>query len=213
MGEKNAKEALGKIGEGFKDLFGIGKEKLYGTIGEIERQVDKREGFFGNLADIVDDMIDGTQKVYGETRQRLQDTFYTDGKFDAEKAKKFADGTPLAKWGKKSYHALVELAKNGKDAVVNDYRAIVPTQEEMETKYQGIGADAKGVTLLRPDLDACLEFYNMANGELSNVLKAKKLILDAIKASASTNAVELMLYFTYKNQIKLREEVNTYLTN
>jgi hypothetical protein len=75
-----------------------------------------------------------------------------------------------------------------------DYESRVPTNEELHTKYKGIGTIYEG-KLQKTHYEACLNFLSSAEQKIQADAKFRDEILKDIKVSASRNPDELMDYY------------------
>jgi len=192
-------------------------EKKAGELGE---KIEKREGVLGDIANVVEGATqtvkeihykvqekggykavakDAFQKAKGaveETYSKFEQAITTNGKYDSEKAKELLKDSANAtrQFGEKAVHTLADLVKQGARKLGDDYRYVVPSKEERETKYAGIGTKYDGV-LLRKHYDNCLKFYDEAGKKLPKNLKYRDEILTDIKESASGNAKELKNFY------------------
>jgi len=154
----------------------------------------------------------GYRQAMKDSAHSIEDRLFTDGKYDPEKAKELArDGAQTAKvYGKKALDYVVEMGKKGAEkgaeAVKTGYRDLVPTKEERETVYAGIGAKYAGF-LFRPDYEKCLKFHELAKTKLPAALKIRKVLLDDIKASASKDPQDLMGF--YRDETGFGPEADT----
>jgi len=201
-----------------------GKEALYKEVADISQKIENREGGIGKTADLVEGVITQGKKVYHSPQvqlrvkvikdglsalgekgydlyERLRDDISHEGVVDIQKVeeliKKGASATE--KFGEKAVQSLNEMIEKGWAAVKTDYRSIIPSKEELKSKYAGIGTDYKGV-LLRKNIEECLAFYQHAKKRktMANHVKYREEILNYIKASASSNTTELSDYLERK---------------
>jgi len=101
------------------------------------------------------------------------------------------------------------LSEGGR-AVREDYRKFVPTREERETVYAGIGIEYRGI-LLRQNFESCLGFYEQAKKSLPGALRTRAQILADIRASASRDKKELISYYQAKGDADSVRVVKNYL--
>lgn len=201
------------------------RERIYRSAASLAKQVETRTGPFGKAVGGIEimagDFVEGAKVIAGEVQDEtealcmdlkiakrtivrktrelcdyVENTFYTGGKFDSDKAKEALrnQGESLRQYGVKFCRTLAELAERGKDSIVTDFRNYVPTERELNTIYSGIGTEYNG-TLLRPHYESCLSFVTNAGSRLPRGLKFRAQILGDIKASASDNPLELRKYY------------------
>ena len=200
------------------------KKVVYGSRANIGKQVEKREGVVGKIAGTIEDVVEGAVNTGKQIHEQIQskggyrkalqrggqtfidsmkdaynhvaNTFFTDGKIDYEKTRKFFEESadPVRKLGEKAYKSLAELVAKGAETISRDYHQYIPTEEELNTTYKGIGTQYQGF-LFREHFDKCLDFYGQAEIQLPKGARYKRKILDDIKASASSNKDELVEFY------------------
>lgn len=186
------KTPLGKITERAKEM----DKKIKAGGGYAEAA--KRAG--DDIAKFAKEQATKIEKGYHSLQTTLQERFYTDGKFDEAKANKSLENMTHAinEFGSKAAHTLREKLQQGASAIKADYRDMVPTQEERNTKYEGIGADYAGI-LFREHYEKCIAFHEKARKNLPGGLNARKDILSDIKSSASGSLEELEEHYKAKS--------------
>jgi len=194
--ENKAKKGEGIPG-GIADIAkGIGKI-VNTTVNEAKsiHEGIKKQGGYKKMAQ---DTLETVSEKMDEAYQSLEDTFFTNGSFDKEKAKNALNNTAEAtrKYGSKAVQDLSKMIKDNIESIKKDYRSFVPTKEEREGKYRGIGSAYKGNILFRDDFESCLIFYDKARENIPETLKSKKPILKDIKASASKNVADLVEFYS-----------------
>ncbi|MBN2052074.1 hypothetical protein JW756_01085 [Candidatus Woesearchaeota archaeon] len=211
-------EKLDELKGKAKGYIEKGKEAVYKKATEIGQKIETREGRIGKAADIVERTVEEGKRIYygqrvqaglsaikeglsslGEKGCTLYDKLKTEiskeGVVDMQKLEGFLKKGAAAteEFGQKAVQTLTEMVEKGWSAVQADYDKIIPSKEELESKYAGIGTDYKGV-LLRRNCEDCLIFYAEAKKKLPGSLKTREQILSNIKASASANMHELFIY-------------------
>ena len=139
-----------------------------------------------------------------EYHNSFVDTFSTQGNYDPNKVSHLlAHQACVAEtFGVKAVAWLKEQAANTANAVQTDYRRIIPTQQELKTKYAGVGTQYEGI-LLRPHMDSCLAFHREAHGKLPQTDLGFDVMED-IKPHACESADDLVrLYQAQDAQAKL----------
>jgi hypothetical protein len=181
-----------------------GAGKIVKTVAEGAKSVHediKNKGGYRKLAEDtlekVSDKTDSLIEKMNITYQSFEDSFFTNGTFDKEKAKKALANTAEAtrKYGSAAVQNLSKLAIEGVETAKADYRTFIPSKEERKGKYRGIGTAYAGKILFREDFESCLGFCAQADKKLP-ALQTKKAILDDIKASASKNAEDLNKFYS-----------------
>ncbi len=200
------------------------KKNAYGTVASVERALGDPETISGRMKEGLEDIVDAGSELHNEVQSKggyvavakkvgkdlvekvsqtyksIENKLFTEGKFDNKKVNKIlADkGKAIADYGVKAYNTLSESVGKGVDSVKKDYRNFIPSDEELSTKYKGIGTNYEGV-LFRENYEKCLEFYSQVNEELKGV-KYRKTILEDIKASASGSIEELKEFYSQTNK-------------
>ncbi|MGV8086098.1 MAG: hypothetical protein ACP5N1_00570 [Candidatus Woesearchaeota archaeon] len=224
----------------YKDTKKSVKESIAKRVAKAEENIQNRKGIEGNLVNIVDkaiakakttnksvqerggyltvardtldNTVDGLEKFY----KSIDDSLFTNGKFDKEKAKLLAnDGKALIeKYGKKAGQTIYYITKTVSDKVQKNYRELVSTKEERDTIYKGIGTRYSGI-LLKPNYENCLKFYEHAKNAIPKNTKYRRVILKDIKASASADVIDLRDFYKYVEDVRViapkRGVVNRYL--
>jgi hypothetical protein len=139
-----------------KKVYKSTKELVVKRIAKAEENIQNRTGIEGNIANVVDKAIAKAKSTHESVQERggyltvardtidnavdglenfyksIDDSLFTDGKFDKDKAKVLAnDGKALIeKYGKKAGQVIYDVSKNVSDKVQKNYRELVPTKEE-----------------------------------------------------------------------------------
>jgi|ETNmetMinimDraft_2_1059921.scaffolds.fasta_scaffold77950_2 hypothetical protein len=167
-------------------------EKRGGISGILTDAGDRAQGAIDDIADVALDFYERLEARYNQFEQKFEDTFFTDGVYDPDKAEDILSDkvATTREFGARTAKILIDLAKKG----TSDYRELVPTLEERKTVYAGIGQGTDEL-LLRPDLDKCLAFYEESKSTLPNALKVRRGLLEDIKASGAGNKRQLSSYY------------------
>jgi len=204
------------ISGGIADIV-RGAGKIARTVAEgakaIHEDVQKKGGYRKLAEDAAEKISDTTDSLFEKINgayQSFEKSFFTDGIFDEEKAKKALANTAEAtkKYGSVAVQNLSKLVKEGVETAKADYRNFIPSKEEREGKYKGIGTAYAGKILFREDFEACLKFYAKANAKIPADLLAKEHIMNDIKASASKNAGSLIEFYAGANEELVRVKKN-----
>jgi len=129
----------------------------------------------------------------------LKDSIYTDGKFDKDKAQKILENTEdaIKIYGNRAVTKMKEAVAASAEKM-QDYT--IPTQEEIKTKYEGMGSRYKDLhpnaVLFRADYNNCLEFLKVAETFLPSDTRQRVQIIKDIKDSASENRKDLLNFYT-----------------
>ena len=212
--KKRAYNMAGKIESQVEKKEGIpggiadivrGAGKIVKTVADGAKSVHediKNKGGYGKVAgDALEKVADKTDSLFEKmdnAYQSFEDSFFTDGLFDEEKAKQALSNTAEAtkKYGSIAVQNLSKLVKEGVETAKADYRTFIPSKGERGGKYKGIGTAYAGKILFRDDFESCIGFYTEANKKLPQALQTKKAILNDIKASASKNAEDLTKFYS-----------------
>lgn len=207
---KKVQEVKGKIGEtaeGAKktlyEQFGRVEQKGFKGVGELvaegaERITKKAKGIYDevqaqggigqyakNLADKFADFgqkgVESIVTTYKIAEKCLYDSL---GKFSEKQAQEVVDNLPGK--SKEVVQQLIDQIRKGSLTVVSEYRQQVPSREELSDRYKGVGTKKRGV-LLRPALEDCVTYHNIARQHLPGGLNLRKEILDDIKAYVITS--------------------------
>jgi hypothetical protein len=211
------KKHLKEIGEGAKGLLNEGKKAAYGIASKVEKTVTGEGGFIDDAKDLVGkvaseakgvrtfvrekggygaavkegagQIIDAVKGLYGNAEEDFKNTFYTNGKFDSQKAKDALKDKAGAtgRFGKRAVRDISRLIADGARAVGEDYRDYIPSKEERA----GIGDKYKGI-VTREHLNECMAYESFARKKLPGGLKARPQILEDLKYHAATNADDLI---------------------
>jgi hypothetical protein len=192
----SGKDDLRQIMGGASNLLNRAKRGIYRAAGTVEQQVREREGAFGSLANLVDEIVADSRQAYANLSDGIKERFYTDGVFDHEKATDYLGNkaNAIRELGIRGYRTLEKVVHDGVEGVRADFRREIPTQEERTTKYAGFGSDVGGL-LSRPELEDALEFHTRAKRLLPGGLKLRAQILETIKAHALASPEELIDHY------------------
>lgn len=203
-----ARANLRKVRDGLAGLLEEGKEaaidvsqKALQRGRDIHAQVQERGGY-GNvvreslekageaITSVTRSYLDSADRLYGEF---IEEFSTPEGEFDYDKAKAVMTDQAKAvqRFGKKSVDKVAELASTGASKAVTAWNYLVPTREERETTYSGIGSEYSGI-LLRPDYESCLDFYDEARRTMPGGLRSRGEILEVIKAKCCTSPDQLL---------------------
>lgn len=195
------------LNEKIDEATKFGKKVFGGIAGIVKKAVAKGKEIHSDVQE-----KGGYRQVMKDSADSIEDRLFTDGKYDPEKAKELAKGGAQAAkvYGKKALDYVVEMGKKGAEkgaeAVKTGYRDLVPTKEERETVYAGIGSKYAGF-LFRPDYEKCLKFHTEAKAKLPAALKIRSQVLEDIKASASKDPQDLMGF--YRDETGFGPEADT----
>jgi hypothetical protein len=158
----------------------------------LDAKVKARGGYLTVVANAAGGALDAIDDRINNLCDTLEDRLTSDGKFDSDKLKIFlADGAKATReYGAKAVETLTELAQKGAKITADDFRSYFPTENDLRTKYAGIGTVYHGA-LLTEHLDSCLTFYRKAQKAIPKEVSYKSEVLGFIKASASRNPKEL----------------------
>jgi hypothetical protein len=195
-----------------------GAGKIVKTVAEgaksVHEDIKKRGGYgkvAGDALEKVADKIDPLLEKIDKSYQSFEDSFFTGGLFDEEKAKKALSNTAEAtkKYGSIAVQNLSKLVKEGVETAKADYRTFIPSKEERQGKYNGIGTAYAGKILFRDDFESCIGFYAEASKKLPQALQTKEAILNDIKASASKNAEDIIKFYSSgsSKNVHIKEKV------
>lgn len=221
--EESKKRAYGAVARIEHDLY-EGKSVLRGlakTVSDTATKVGGKTKSFhedvkarGGYIKVVDEKLERTGEridaYFNNLEQSIEREFYTDGTFDRIKAKQFLsrEAEVVRVYGQKFFRKVSAAVQTGKDGVIRDYRSYVPTREELETSYAGIGTAYDGI-LLREDFESCLKFLGQVEKKLPLGRQYRNQILVDVKASASANIKELLAFYenSIDNAIKRRGKI------
>ena len=160
----------------------------------LHEEIQRKGGYAQTICDRVDYLGDRLYDRFDDIERAL----FTKGKFDAEKAKAaLGDGArATAVYGVKAVR-YISRAASGAGEAIGSLKNAFPSKWELDTKYKGIGSDYHGI-LFRPHFEDCLKFYAAADGKISPQSRNKPLVLDDIKASASSSIGDLVGYYQEK---------------
>lgn len=149
-------------------------------------------GYRQALTRLGEDIGQRTQRFY----DGVEKSFFTDGEFDPTKAKQTLkdQGAAVERYGRRAYNELSRLATNGAESARVKFREYIPTQEEMNGRYAGIGTDRK--LMFKPELEACLKYHDEAAVKMAPRASYRGQILTDIKSSGSTCLGELMEFYS-----------------
>ncbi len=188
-GIHSGKTLLGRLakytGKGFNDVVEAGKS--------LHEDIRKRGGYKETARQIGEEL----RGYVGGAYKNVEESFFTDREFDSEKAKKTLSDKKrvIAQFGEKTYETFLALANDCNTAVRNKIDQYIPSNEELQTKYAGIGTQNKSI-YLRLHYDTCLAFYENVNSQMPKRAKYRNQILDDIKASASSDKDELLSFYS-----------------
>lgn len=183
------------------------------TASDLKQRFDEAGGLEGIAQSVKEAIESGAEnlgnKVETYLNNTLENTVFTDGVYDPEKAKAFgknvADNAKV--YGARATRAIKSVIDSG----VQDYQAwkkgLFPNQEELLTRYAGIGTDYKGKEpLFRTDYERCRLFHEMSRKYFDAEFvddetgkQAAQALLADIKASASASASEVLEYYQQQN--------------
>ncbi|MFH1589573.1 MAG: hypothetical protein ABIB43_03335 [archaeon] len=217
-GKETVYDAASTVEEQIKERKGFfGKatnvvEKGIDSVKGIHELVQGKGGYKSMATDVKDSITGKVETAYKSVEtayKAVENKFYTDGEYDSGKTKDFLknQGEASLVLGKKAVSKLVELANKGTKLVVNDYRKLVPTADEIMTKYAGIGTQHKGM-LFREHYDSCLDFHDKAKSKIPNALGIRNEILNDIKASASGKLAEMHNFYMEQETPEAQEKLN-----
>ena len=168
---------------------------------ELHEKVKERGGYGELVKQGVEKASQEVDRFYDAVYGPINDTFFTDNEFDKEKTDEFLRDKEEAirRFGRKTIDTITNMASSGVDAIKKDYRDNVPTREELETAYSGIGSDYNGV-LLKPDLDRCIKYHGKAKSKIPSRAKFRGEILDDIKASASATKKDITSFYKISSE-------------
>jgi len=164
----------------------------------------------------VVDALANAPETYDKYHEYISKEFYTDGNYDPKKTEEFFKNkdSNIIKYGKSFYNLaqkmyfvggkVVKTVGHKLDEIVKEN---IPTSEDLETKYAGIGN--KSLIFLKKDYDKCLKFYGIA-GLMLDVKQNNydRAVLDEIlvdiKDSAAGNYKALDSFYT--NSIKVPDK-------
>lgn len=204
---------LGGLAQAAESAVKAGKEAVQTVKGEVEARgglgkivddaTDRLSDVVGRHSDGAEQVLDKTAErangLYDVVEKKIRNAFFTDDKFDGGKAREsLKDGAKVAQeYGVKAAKVLAKYGKMGAEVVVNDFRRHVPSQEDRNGVYAGIGTAYDGF-LMRENYDACLKFATQLDKKLPENLMYRKTIIADAKASASENMTELVAYYATK---------------
>ena len=178
-------DGFDKVASKVDDCVDVAKDKYNNAMNKAEK-----------YADVVTDKISDVIIKADDYLNDLEDKVTTDGKLDRTKMKiMLKDKAQVVKeYGQKGYENLVKIVKDGHASLKEDFRQYVPSKEERETLYAGVGTKYNGL-LFREGYDACLQYENVVFGKIPGQLKLKQEILRDNKESASKNKEELKEFY------------------
>jgi hypothetical protein len=197
---------LKTIGKGLAGIARKVEEKA--TDGTLDRFA---EGLANKVGEVFTVAADGIDRLYN----CIESSAFTDGKYDPEKAKVLLTNTAETTrvYGVKAAKTLLELARTGADKLQTKASDYIPSKEDMK-RYEGIGSAYRGV-LLKPNYEACLNYFDKARRRMPAGVKERNAILADIKANAVVDAQELLdIYLSQeiKPEAKIKA-LKTYLKN
>ncbi|MDD5192045.1 MAG: hypothetical protein PHH54_01600 [Candidatus Nanoarchaeia archaeon] len=185
----------GKVADFVDDTIETGK-KMHGDI--------KNSGGYGAAAKRTGKTISDSfrENVYDRAKRfynSIENDLSTNGEIDPEKVKAILKNKAEAvkKYGSKGYKCLSELASQGVDTIKKDYHKFIPTDEDLRTKYAGIGGNYRGILFIE-DYEACLDFRRKVQRKIPKSTRLRKQILEDIKISASNTKEELVKFYAWQ---------------
>jgi hypothetical protein len=225
-----------------REILGTGKEHTYKGVAKLEEQFENDHGVGGEVNSIVKKarlLLRGikfaSKPLVGNHPEKIAQkakeyynlidaynkgfitTFTTEGEYDETKFNHFLlNKVALSEvYGKKAIDTIVESVKSSATGIHKDYREFIPTQEELKTKYAGIGQTLE-VVLLKPDLEKCLGFHDSVYEALPKSKITPEIMKD-IKDNAITNKNDLLKLYIPKSDegvnIEKANLVLNYLNN
>lgn len=183
-----------EIKSSISDLFSSGKKKLSTAQKNLDSYIDSKK------SELFDDR----------------------GYFDKDKAKMLLEeGVDVAKtYGQRFINTLKKGIAAGAEEL-HKYR--FPSQDDLNSKYAGIGSRNNDKFLFIKDYDECIEFSSRVEQNLTGVNAPNtRLIIQDIKDSVSSNPQELISFYkrvareenTLDETMKLKiKDVERYLMN
>ena len=220
------RDLTGICKKGFEDFCeeaGIGKakkQKVEDVTPEDERFREKHESEGaepqGDYINAVDEFLDefgrGINRALYLHRKR---PYERKPKTEDEKAKEKEGLEETAKrFGEVATRAgkiILNTIKRNIESIfeeegVENYESRVPTEEELQTKYQGIGTIYEG-KLQKTHYEACLSFLNSGKQKIPAGTRFRDEILNDLKTSASRNASELIDYYADIDEKRRKREI------
>lgn len=196
-----------------KDLY----ERLLGFVSDtasnasrLHEEIIAKGGYCALAQKKKQDLEKAISEGVSSARQKVEEDFYNNGKFDCTKAKEYLSdkGKATVAYGEEVYKDLsalldkgVDIAEKGDDYLREQIYKFIPTPEELETKYQGIG----GLLILRSQYDACLEYHKTINNSIPDDEFLKPEILEDIKSFGANNFDRLHDSYADKAMIYLSD--------
>ncbi|MFH1606099.1 MAG: hypothetical protein ABIC91_02030 [Nanoarchaeota archaeon] len=153
-------------------IAGESKKILEEAKGEVQRQIETREGVFGKAADLGETAANKAKEIHKSVQE------------------KGGYGAVVSQTAVK----ISETAKKTYKKVQDELNKIYPTSEELKNDFANIGTKYDK-TLTRERIEDCIKFYNTTEKQIPQDIDLKEEILTDIKKSASTNKIELMVFY------------------
>lgn len=211
-------------------IIEAGKEDVYKGVSAVSQQMDEvKDSDLGQkVGEVASNVVDAVKNFNNDIQSKggygavlkgvyknvsvdleqaansIDSALFTDGEFDTKKAKSLLKNSKesVKLYGQKAVEGISELVGDAKDGVVNDYRSVIPTAEELSGKYAGIGTNYNGI-LIRKNYDKVLRFAKKINRVVPPQVRVKKDVLAEVKANAIQNKTELKTYFG-EDEVKSR---------
>ena len=187
------------IGDAIERLFTRGRKIVDGAVEggkKVHEGIVTRGGYVEAAKRLGSQVDDRIRQFY----RSVEDSLCTDGEFDPQKAKSTLSDSrkAIGLYGEKAYHELSRMVSDGAVLVERKFREYIPTEEELATKYAGIGTQES--ILFRKDYDACLDYHREVERGLSKRATYGKEILNDIKASGSSSKDDLLRFYSARIQ-------------
>src|SRR3989338_216775 len=188
----NEKTVLGGLAATVQKTAATVSEKVQATHADIKARGGYKKAAAAEL-EVLSTRID---RYFTSVETAVENTFYSQGKFDEAKAQAFlkAQTQTARRYGEKFVTTVATALTTARETVITDYRSLVPSLEELMTKYTDVGTQYSGI-LLRPDYEACIKFHSKAEKKLPSGRQYRVAILNDIKASASASKAELLAFY------------------
>jgi len=156
--------------------------------------------------DIAQGVAEGAQIVSEKVQRGVQiantawdNYLFRDGELDVERVRELLRDKAKAaeQYGQKACDFLSVLVAEGASSAERNFRVYVPTKEELNTKYAGIGTEYSGA-LFRKHYEACSCFHETAGYAIGKNSRYRTELLNDIKASASSTKEEIINFLLKK---------------